>query len=265
MAERLLSIESATDRLSIALHEGEREILERDAEGERRHASTLMPLVAGALAEAGWSLASLDALALSIGPGSFTSLRIGLATAKGLALGRSLAAVGVSTLEVIAAAGAEAAPDGSAVLALLDARRGEWYAGAWRREALLGSAVARTSIAVEGERGATVPTLTEGLYGVPALAQALSEPVLLVSPDLDEDGGGVARAGIETCGVIGGVAGRPRASWVGRLARRVLARGEVGDVRDLQARYLRRAEAEAKRLGGPVEPGELARVEGSDA
>ncbi len=105
MSRRLLAIESATDWLSIAFFEDDRAVLVRRADGTRQHAAALMPMIAAGLAELGWTVAQLDALALSTGPGSFTSLRIGLATAKGLAFGRDWLGVGVSTLEAMLAEG----------------------------------------------------------------------------------------------------------------------------------------------------------------
>ena len=99
MPKRILAIESATDWLSVALFEdGQQESL-LESEETRQHASSLMPLIERGLVDLGWTPSSLDGMVVSAGPGSFTSLRIGLATAKGLAFGRDLEAVGVSTLE----------------------------------------------------------------------------------------------------------------------------------------------------------------------
>ena len=103
MTTRLLAIESATDSLSIALMEGDEVVLCEEAGETRQHASVLLPLIDQAFRDVGWSIGDLDALAVSSGPGSFTSLRIGLATAKGLAFGREIQAIGVSTLEAMAA------------------------------------------------------------------------------------------------------------------------------------------------------------------
>lgn len=259
MPGRILSIESATDWLSIALLEGEQVVCLRVAEGTRRHAAALLPLVEAGLAEAGWRVEDLEALAISTGPGSFTSLRIGLATAKGLAFGRGLRAVGVSTLEAMAlgafetAAGLDAAGKDPEVLALLDARRGEWYAGSW---------VAGASAAGEGApRGGLVPRLSEGLYAPAELAGDLSRPVVACSPERAGWREAFAAAGLEIVATVEGEAARPRADRVGRLGARRLAAGEGEPVEALGARYLRRAEAEAQRLGRPVEAGELARVD----
>lgn len=253
MPQRLLAIESATDSLSIAFLEDDEVVLLCEAGGVRQTASELMPLVDRGLTQVAWSIDDVQALAVSAGPGSFTSLRIGLATAKGLAFGRDWQAVSVSTLEAMALAvfegesGAQIAADGLEVVALLDARRGEWYAGGW-------SCAPATGAGLE-------PTLAEGLYAPEQLAVDLAREVVLVTPDRADARSGFERAGLRIATTIEGDAARPRADWVGRLAVRRLARGEGGPARDLAARYLRRAEAEAKRLGGPVEAGELARID----
>jgi tRNA threonylcarbamoyladenosine biosynthesis protein TsaB len=103
------------------------------------HAARLLGAVDEALAAAGVGWDDVTRLAVGVGPGSFTGLRIGIATARGLAQARGLEIVGVSTLEALAR-GAEA----ERVLAVLDARRGEVFAAAWE-----GSG-GRDLIAVEG-------------------------------------------------------------------------------------------------------------------
>jgi tRNA threonylcarbamoyladenosine biosynthesis protein TsaB len=264
---RLLAIESATDWLSIALLDGEDVVLLREAEGTRKHASSLLPLIDTGLSEIGWSIGDLDSLAVSAGPGSFTSLRIGLATAKGLAFGRNLRAVGVSTLEAMASAAPIA--DSSAavnVVALLDARRGQWYAGGWSRSAS-GSGAASSSTPRSAEAGAAgmgwTSVLAEGLYAPEQLAADVDGPVILVSPEPRDWWADFEAAGVRVASIVEGVAARPRADTVGRLGVARLAAGEGGSAEALGARYLRRAEAEAKRLGGPVEEGEVARIDPS--
>jgi tRNA threonylcarbamoyladenosine biosynthesis protein TsaB len=100
--------------------------------GERpRHATRLLALIEGALAEAeaGWE--TVERLAVGVGPGGFTGLRHGIATARALAQARGLPLVGVSSLEALAAGARQAAGD-RPVLAVIDARRGEVFAAAWR-------------------------------------------------------------------------------------------------------------------------------------
>jgi len=250
MTQKVLAIESATDWLSIALLEDEKIVLLRESSETRQHASALMPLVHEGLAEAGWGVGTIDSLAVSAGPGSFTSLRIGLATAKGLSFGRDWQAVGVSTLEAMALGAFESqgTPNSVEVIALLDARRGEWYAGGWSAP----SAPGGTDLSAG---------LPEGLYDPASIAIERKASLVLCSPERAGWIDGFEAAGIEIAGRVEGVDARPRADRVGRLGYAALARGEGIPADELAARYLRRAEAEAKRLGGPVEAGELARVQ----
>src|SRR5262245_52075822 len=93
------------------------------------HARTLLPLIDAALAAAGVGLRQLDLLAVSIGPGSFTGLRIGLSVAKGLALATGLPVVGVPTLEAYAL---HVGPRPGLICPVLDARKGEVYGAVFR-------------------------------------------------------------------------------------------------------------------------------------
>lgn len=245
---KILAIESATDWLSVALLEGEEVVALKAPTATRQHAGTLLPTIDGLLADTGWTLSDMDALAVSTGPGSFTSLRIGLATAKGLAFGRGLQGVGVSTLEAMALSQLEqAAGSEREVVALLDARRGEWYAGAWR--------------AAESAGGMLEATLAEGLYSPERLSADLTGPVCAISPEPSGWAADFEAAGLSIEAKVEAEAARPRADWVGKLAARRLAAGEGIPADALTARYLRRAEAEAKRLGAVVEMGELARID----
>jgi tRNA threonylcarbamoyladenosine biosynthesis protein TsaB len=118
----------------VALLRADGEAFERrhDPEpGERPgHATRLLGLVEDVLAEAGLSPGDLERVAVGTGPGSFTGLRIGVATARGLAQAAGVGLVGVSTLRALAA-GPQAPPE-RAVVAVVDARRGEAFAAAWR-------------------------------------------------------------------------------------------------------------------------------------
>lgn len=250
---KILALESATEGLSVALLEGERVIALRESDDPRQHAAVLLAVVDETLRQAGMTLGELDAMAISAGPGSFTSLRIGLATLKGLAFGRALPVVGVSTLETMALGvleGGGAVAADAEVLALLDARRGDWYAGAWRG-------------GKGGDRVPT-PTLSEGLYAPSRLALDLTRPVVAVSPETTGWRETFEGAGLRVTACVSGREARPRADWVGRLAVRRLARGEGQSVSSLSARYLRRAEAEARRMGSAVEEGETERLESGE-
>lgn len=94
------------------------------------HAEHLMEVVGLALARAGLAYRDLDAVVVSVGPGSFTGVRVGVAAARGLALALKVPAVGVSTLEALAAEARERNP-GRKVIARIDAGRGQVYAASF--------------------------------------------------------------------------------------------------------------------------------------
>lgn len=98
---------------------------------ERGHAEALMPMVEAVRAEAGLAYHEFDLIAVTVGPGTFTGLRIGLAAARGLALASGVALVGLTTLEVVAWGIPEQVLGADPVLAVHDARRGEVYAQAF--------------------------------------------------------------------------------------------------------------------------------------
>jgi tRNA threonylcarbamoyladenosine biosynthesis protein TsaB len=118
---RVLALDTATDRATAAVVDGAT-VVERGHEARGAAARDVLALVDAALAEAGLGLRDLDGIAVGVGPGSFTGLRIGIATAEALADGAGLAVAGVSTLKALL----HHAPDGA--VAVLDARRREVFA-----------------------------------------------------------------------------------------------------------------------------------------
>jgi tRNA threonylcarbamoyladenosine biosynthesis protein TsaB len=99
----------------------------------RVHSARLTPLIEDVLRHAEVQAQALDAVAVSVGPGSYTGLRIGVSTAKGWAMATDADPVGVPTLKAYAAQARPWSEPGDVVCALLDARRDEVYAGAYRR------------------------------------------------------------------------------------------------------------------------------------
>lgn len=125
----LLAIETATESCSVALACGEALIV-RSEYAPRRHAELLLPMCEQVLAEAGIGRHALDAIAVGVGPGAFTGVRLAVSAAQGLALALDLPLVPVSTLAALAM---QAPDNGAAILAVIDARMGEIYAGTFRR------------------------------------------------------------------------------------------------------------------------------------
>jgi tRNA threonylcarbamoyladenosine biosynthesis protein TsaB len=91
----------------------------------------LLPLIAETMSRAGADWEQIELIAVGVGPGTFTGLRIGIATARALGHARGIPLVGVSTLESLALRSRSEVSSGDALLAVLDARRGEVFAGAW--------------------------------------------------------------------------------------------------------------------------------------
>ncbi len=135
---RVLAFDTATRATTVALVDSDGEAIEaRDdpAPGQRpRHTTQLMSLIADVMGRAGCGWPDIDRIAVGVGPGTFTGLRIGVATARALACARRIDLVGVSSLRSLALGAAdEARALGSdAVVPVLDARRGEVFAAAWR-------------------------------------------------------------------------------------------------------------------------------------
>ena len=122
---RVLALDAATEACSVALLlDGA--VQTRACESGKSTAQQVLEMIEDVLAEGQASLAQLDCIAASIGPGAFTGVRISVAVAQGLAFGAGLPIVPVTTLEALAL---QVAPSEDLVLACLDARMGEVYWG----------------------------------------------------------------------------------------------------------------------------------------
>lgn len=127
---RVLGIDTASGIASVAILDDDRVLAETRSE-TAGHRADLLVLVDAVCTGAGMSPRELDGVAIGAGPGSFTGLRIGMATAKGIAFAAQRPLWAVSSLAALAHAELEAMPSG-VVVAVLDARRGEVYAGAYQ-------------------------------------------------------------------------------------------------------------------------------------
>jgi len=126
----ILGIDTTTLACSVALLKNDALLAEATLNIRKTHSERLMPLLDKLLAESGIEREEIDAIAVASGPGSFTGLRIGLATARALAQGLSIPAVAVCTLEALAEA---IAVPGVLICPLLDARRSQVYTALYRR------------------------------------------------------------------------------------------------------------------------------------
>ena len=226
----ILALETATFVTGAALLEGERLVAERLASNGPT-AETLLPCVDALLSAASVELETVEAFAVSVGPGSFTSLRVGTATAKGLAFGTSFGEekpiAAVSTLEALAHR--VPAISGS-VVAMLDARRGEVYAAAY-----------------SGDLGRE-RVLPERVYTPDELCARLEAPLVAIGDGISIAGADLRNRFPDTAQLRFSSEG-PSAASVGVLGARTLAAGRAVRARDLVPRYVRRAEAEVQRTG----------------
>ena len=161
---KLLAVDTATTSLSVAVMDGGSLVTEITRSTGETHARHLMRLVDTALNLSGLSAADLDGFAVTIGPGTFTGLRIGLSSVQGMATAVSKAVVGISSLDALAAQAATVSQEtGSVVCAMLDARRQEVYGGCFRHD------------------GQTATPLSEPRVGPPdLLAEGIDAPCVFV-------------------------------------------------------------------------------------
>jgi tRNA threonylcarbamoyl adenosine modification protein YeaZ len=131
---KILAIDTSTRYLSVAVMDGESLLARFRDKGETQHASLLIPAIDGVLKKCRLKLKEIDAIALSIGPGSFTGLRVGVATAKGINLGLGTPIVAVPTLDAITYNFAD--EEEGVLCPLLDAKKQKVYACFYRKVTL---------------------------------------------------------------------------------------------------------------------------------
>jgi tRNA threonylcarbamoyladenosine biosynthesis protein TsaB len=222
---RVLAIDTATWRCSVALVSDGAVLAERAERTTSNHAGTLPRLVDETLQRAGTRLEPDDALAVTIGPGSFTGLRIALGFAKGIAYAGGHRLVGVPTLDALALV---APPTSGRVCAVLDARKREVYAGVyeWSDERLfrVGDPVAIAADTLAGQLEAPCTFIGDAVesYGEVFRRVLGAGAVLLPSEDHP-----------------------PSAAATARLALARLRNAGRGDeLESIEPRYLRPPEAE---------------------
>jgi tRNA threonylcarbamoyladenosine biosynthesis protein TsaB len=119
----LLAFDSAQAACSAAVWRDGAIAARRSERMARGHAETLMPMIVAVLEDAGTGFDTLDAVGITVGPGSYTGIRVGLAAAKGIALARGVPLIGVTTLEAIA----HATQGGRPVYVALETKRADLY------------------------------------------------------------------------------------------------------------------------------------------
>ena len=132
MNNRILLIETATDVCSVAVSEGNEILSSGHITEAKSQASQLAPLIQDTVSRAGMRIQDLAAVAVSSGPGSYTGLRVGVSTAKGICFGAGIPLIGIETLTAIAygairTGAVQEDPEGTVIIPMIDARRMEVY------------------------------------------------------------------------------------------------------------------------------------------
>lgn len=222
---RILALETTGLSGSVAALVGERVLAERELAPGSRSAQSLAPGIAALLREVGWKPREVELIAVTVGPGSFTGLRVGVTTAKTLAYATGANVMGIDTLAAIAA---QSPPQVASVWPALDAQRGELFVAQWQRDAADASVWRET----------TAPRIVDGATWI----ASLSRGTVISGP-------GVRRwreqvpPGVE---VVGEEHWQPRAAPVGQLAWRKFQAGQREDLWSLAPNYLRASAAEEK-------------------
>ncbi len=237
----VLGLETATTTCSAAVVTEGGVAAEAHLHVPRVHARRLTPLVEDVLAhaeclpddeEAGDRLAALDGIAVSMGPGSYTGLRIGVSTAKGWALAHNIPVAGIPSLEAHCARLLPFAAPGEVVCGLIDARRDDVYAAAYRVSAATDGASDRDLISHAETTALSVEDLPDWLGSVP-------ERLWVVG-----DGGEKSRPVLRTAfdaslSVLAPADLPPSAAAVARRGRSRLLNGEADRLARLEPLYVK--------------------------
>ncbi len=224
---KLLTVDTSTNVCSIALSDGALPVAEYLFSPGKRATARLVPAILDLLADAGLVIADLDGFGVALGPGSFTGIRVGVATVKGLALAAGKPAVGFSSLAMLA----QNLPwaDGP-VCPLFDARKGEVYAGLYRCRSLPEQ--------IRPDRAISPKLLVAGI----------AERTIFVGEGADRYHDLLAGELGELAVFAPSSATLPRASAGALLALNAFERGVVPPLPLLNPSYLRLSEAEQARL-----------------
>jgi tRNA threonylcarbamoyladenosine biosynthesis protein TsaB len=220
---KILALDTATDSCSVALTDGERLLAETSLVSDRTHSRHLAGMIRTTCRLAQVAPGDIDAFAVTRGPGSFTGLRIGLSTVKGLAEAADRPVCGVSTLRVLAE---QAAAATELVCPLIDARREEVYCSTYR--------VRNGGLAEKDPEQALRPEHVVPLIG--SVCTFVGNGAVLY--------GTLIRSGLRERFVLARAAAHViRASTVARLASRRFESGTADDIAALVPTYLRKSDA----------------------
>ena len=230
-ARVLLALDAAGSACSVALWRDGQVAARRFEAMSRGQSENLVPMIEAVMAEAGQDYRTLDAIAVTTGPGGFTGVRIGLATARGLALARRLPLLGISSCEVAAAASGEAERAGRMVVALIDSKRDDVFVQTFDTELRPSTAPAELSLG--------------------ALATVLPAGPLLLTGDAADAGLAALQAAERPDAVLADAAGPGDAGVLAARAAWRLRQGLEDAAGGAEPLYLRPPDVTPPKPGGP--------------
>jgi tRNA threonylcarbamoyladenosine biosynthesis protein TsaB len=220
---KILALETSGQAGSVALLDGDALVEERLLPIHDRNAKTLAPTIKDILAAAGWKPSDVRLVAVAVGPGSFTGLRVGVTTAKTFAYAVRAEVVGVNTLEAIAA---QTPPNVDRVAVVLDAQRQQVFAAEFARGSTADFECVRETAIVDNDvwLANLDPAVAVSGLGLEKLSARLPANIRVVASEY----------------------WTPRAATVGRLGWRTYQAGRRDDLWRLVPQYFRRSAAEEK-------------------
>ena len=226
-AGMILAIETAVEKVSVALGDSRGIAAASSITSDRRHAESLTPMIQFACVHAGISTSDISAIAIDVGPGLFTGMRVGIATAEMMAWSLDIPVVPVCSLDVLAASLWHSE---DTVVAALDARRGEVYWAMYRPDPVHRSMTRMSEPAVASPEDMVVHVNDR------------AEPVWCVGTGFDRYRD-VAES-ITMASFAPSTLSMPDAQWLIDIAVQRLARDEVVSAREIEPMYLRVPDAE---------------------
>ncbi len=221
----ILAVDTSTDVAGVALAEAETILAEISWRGRAAHSSLLLPAIERLLFTSGVTAAEIEQLAVAIGPGSFSGLRVGISAVKGLSMALDIPVAGIGTLDVMAW---QVSPLSAAVLAVLPAGRGQVYAALYK-----------------GQGPEWHPAQPPQILS-PDEAVSLADGALLAGEAADEVAGAAEQRGREPR-IAPGAWNVRRPGFLAELGRLYFQSGQSDQRHQLEPLYLRRSAAEEKR------------------
>jgi len=230
----ILGIDTATDAVSVAIGEGSRVLAHSEVVSDRQHCEALAPMIDFVCKQADVSFREIGAIAVDVGPGLFTGMRVGVSTAKAIAFSLDLPIIGICSLDVLASA---APRTDSVTISVIDARRHETYWSMYRP-------IEGELVQVLAPRVGSVTELVASVLERFQRAQFVGNGALRYQSEIVDELGSSFGPSIQGCEFADARFSRPTASAVVAMAHRLAVEERWQSADQLSPMYLRQPDAE---------------------